>query len=306
MLNRHPNIGLCDETFYFFYVYQRRRAFGDLNQPQARRLLVDRYLATNRIRRLGLDHASLADTMNAEGTSYDRMFAALLRFYAHSQGRQRWGEKTPQHALVADTLVGWYPDATVIHLVRDPRDVVASLLRMPWGSRSVLLNARLWERCTTAAERCRDRPNYLLVRYEDLVQEPERELQRVCGAVHVTYSKRLLDSPAQASSDRWWFERALQPLTTQRRNSWQQQLATHQVALIERILAPTMRAFGYNPAAGHLSTARLADALRQAAVESIGARARTLPRLWYHWLRPTELAAEEAWIDRHSRNAPPD
>jgi hypothetical protein len=304
MLNRHPNIALCDETFYFFYVYQRRRAFGDLTQPEARRLLIDRYLATNRIRRLGLDTIALAAALLADGTSYDRMFAALLRFYALSHGKKRWGEKTPQHALVAPLLCDWYPHATLIHIVRDPRDVVASLRRMPWGNRSVMLNTRLWERCTAAAEQCRDLPNYLLVRYEDLVQNPELELQRVCNAIGEEYTGQLLAPAEPATTDRWWFERAHQPITSRRRNSWQQELEPRQLALIEHLAAPLMQRFGYQQTGRPPSRLALVAGWHEAAAELLASRVANLPRIWYHWLRPADLATEEALIDRASRKVP--
>jgi hypothetical protein len=301
MLNRHPAIALCDETFYFFYAYQRRRVFGDLSRLHSRELLVRNYLATNRIRRLGLDAPELTRRLLNEGTSHDRMFAALLQFYARSHGKPRWGEKTPQHALVAATLTRWYPSAIILHIVRDPRDVVASLIRMPWGSRSVLLNARLWQNCTAAAERCRNRPNYLLVRYESLVQDPEPELRRVCAAIGEDYTPQLLDASTRDQTDRWWFQRAQEPLTRQRTNAWQQQLTGHQIAIIERVAAADMIRFGYQPTGPRLAAAGLARAFGQAACEIASARLRNLPRLWHHWVRPTDLAGEEAWIDRHSR-----
>ena len=90
------------------------------------------------------------------------------------------GRETPQHALVARTLCERYPQATVIHIVRDPREVVASLLRMPWGHRSIVLNTRTWMSCAEGAELARDLPNYLLVRHQSLVDQPHQKLQRFC------------------------------------------------------------------------------------------------------------------------------
>jgi hypothetical protein len=204
---------------------------------------------------------------------------------------------------VARTLCEWYPTATIIHIVRDPRDVVASLLRMPWGSRSVVLNARTWLLCTAAAERCRDLPNYLLVRYEKLVQEPAPELRRICAAIGESYTTALLDASRPGAADRWWFQRAQGPVTAQRRDTWQQELGSEDVALIEHVTAAQMRLLDYQPAGGRLPRAALARGYGRVAYESAAARLRNLPRLWYHWVRPTDLAAEEAWLDRHSPGA---
>jgi hypothetical protein len=109
------------------------------------------------------------------------------------------GRETPQHALVARTLCERYPQATVIHIVRDPREVVASLLRMPWGHRSIVLNTRTWMSCAEGAELARDLPNYLLVRHQSLVDQPHQELQRFCIAtgrdLHARAAGRFTHAP---------------------------------------------------------------------------------------------------------------
>ncbi|MFQ5666587.1 MAG: sulfotransferase [Candidatus Binatia bacterium] len=301
LLNRHPAIALCDETYYFYYVYERRRAFGDLADPRARRRLVDRYLATTRIQRLGVDRIDLAATLIREGTSYPAFFAALLRAYAASRHKTRWGDKTPQHTLFADALCAWYPSCRLLHVVRDPRDVVASLLRMPWAAPSVLANARLWLRYTLAAEHCRKRDNYLLVPYERLVAEPASELKRICAFVAEEYVPEMLVAEQQDASDAWWFARARGPVDPCRKGIWQQQLTAKEVSLVEWLVGPHMRRFGYEPSRQPASFMTRVEAAGAEVIEDARRKIGELPRLWYFWLRPTNLAAEEAWIDAHSR-----
>src|SRR5216683_1842142 len=150
MLNRHPAIAICHETAFQHFVYRRSRAFGSLSDMRNRRLLVKEYLSTWRVQASQMDLQVLGETLLREGTSYAAFFSSLLRFYAQTHGKRRCGEKTPQHALFTKTLCEWYPDARIIHLVRDPRDVVASLLRMPWASSSVLTNAYQWRQCNVS------------------------------------------------------------------------------------------------------------------------------------------------------------
>jgi hypothetical protein len=300
LLNRHPAIGLCDETYFFYYVYGRRRAFGELSDPEARRRVIERYLAISRIQRLRLDLQALVDCLQREGTTYPSFFAALLRFYAGAHQRRRWGEKTPQHALVTEVLHEWYPHCRVIHLVRDPRDVVSSLLQMPWGSRSVLTNTRLWLRCVRAAERSQHRANHLLVRYEQLVADPEAELRRICSFVAEDYCPQLLVAGGTAAVDAWWFERAQAPVTRDRCGAWQQHLTRQQVRAVEWIAGAQMRRLGYEPTGSPPSTAMRLHVTVSEVAAAAAATVRALPRMWYYWLQPTQLAAEEAWIDRQS------
>ncbi len=298
MLNRHPAIGLCDETYYWYYVYTRRRAFGDLTDLHRRRRLVDRYLATNRVKRLGLPTDDLAVTLIREGDNYASFFAALMRFYARHHGKRRCGEKTPHHAAAAATLIKWYPASSLIHLVRDPRDVAASLRRMPWGSRNVLVNARLWLASTTGAHRCRDHKNYLLVRYEMLVTEPEQELRRICTFIGEEYTPAMLAPDEGAAVNDWWFKRAGGRVSADRIEKWREELSPAQASLVEWVAWPPMQQFGYDKSSAQARVASIAGAILGATFERARGKLAGLPRLWYYWMQPTQLAAEEAWIDK--------
>jgi len=298
MLNRHPAFALCDETYFFYYVHGRRRAFGDLGVPQRRQLAVDRYLATNRIQRLGLDLSMLRERLLRDGTSYDALFASLLLFYAESHGSTRPGEKTPHHAWHTATLLDWYADAKVLHLVRDPRDVVASLLRMPWGRRSVLANARLWVSLTQAAERCSTHPRWLRLRYEELIRDPEQTLIRACAFLDEEYEQGMLEPDPSATTDKPWFERAYQRVARDRVGLWEAELSARQVQLVEWLAGSTMKPLGYAPAGVRPGVPTRAAAIVHELAEGMTVRLRRAPHAWYYWLRPTELAAEEEWLDR--------
>ena len=297
-MNRHPAISLCDETYFFYYVYQRRQAFGDLRIPANRERVIQRYLATHRVERLGLDRAELTATLMREGQNYRSLFAALLRHYAAQRGKPRFGEKTPQHAIFAETLCDLYPQGKLIHLLRDPRDVVASLLRMPWGMPDVFGNVRTWLGCNRAAQRASRRPNYLLVRYEDVVREPEAELARICDFIGEPYSPAMLAQEESAAVDKWWFERAQKRLTAERLHSWQDELTQEQASLVDWLAGPHLAALGYQPSGRQPGAAAIAAAYAEEAAGRMRHRLRALPAIWYHWMQPMNLAEEEKWIDR--------
>jgi len=187
------------ETQFFRYVYSRRKAFGDLNRADNRRRLVTEYLGSLRIRRPGIDVAGLESRLLGAANSYRSFLASILEDLAKSQGKPRCGEKTPQHAIFAETLCEWFPGAAIIHLVRDPREVVASLQRVPWASNSVVTNARIWVRYNLAARQSRHRPEYLMVCYQDLVVRPEQELLRICTHLNEQYSPFYADTRRRES-----------------------------------------------------------------------------------------------------------
>lgn len=301
MLDRHPSVHICNETYYFYYVYERRKAFGNLSDAGNRLRLIGQYMETRRGGGLGLEPRLSRDILMAEGHTYRDFFRTVLRLAAESQGKTRWGEKTPQHAFHSEVLCSWFPDSTLIHLVRDPRDVVSSLRRMPWAPNNVVANTRIWLRHVAAAMRCETLPNYVLVRYEDLVADPERVLRHVCERIGEPYSSSMLASDGTpAEGKEWWFRRAYQGVTPNRVNKWRESLSEKETSIVEWLAGPQMEQFGYSCSGPPASNRVKIGVLAAAAAESGRERIRNLPRLWYQWLRPAAIAREESWNDRRT------
>ena len=112
-----------------------------------------------------------------------------------------------------------------MHIVRDPRDVVASLKRMPFGSPEALANALTWVAHVAAARRVEHRDNYLLVKYEQLVREPEAELRHIFAFIGERYEPSMLEAREPAREMTWWwYERAQGSLQQDRVGIWRDQL----------------------------------------------------------------------------------
>ncbi|HTR34716.1 MAG TPA: sulfotransferase [Bryobacteraceae bacterium] len=299
MLNRHASLAIARETQFQRMVYARRKAFGDLTDPRNRQRLVREYLSTKRFQRLGIETSKLADRLLQDATDYRAFFTLLLEHYAQSQGKSRFGEKTPYHADFAETLCEWYPGAVILHLVRDPRDVVASLQRMPWASHSVLNNARVWLNLNRSAQRSRHRPGYLEVRYEALVTKPERELARICVHLGEEWSDSMLVPREEATSYSWWTRRSVQPVTSDLIGTWKHQLRGDEVALIEWMAGDEMDRLGYQLSAVPPSLLHLAQGSMAAAFDSIRVRLGYLPASLHRIMGPTQLAKEEFRVLGH-------
>ena len=123
------------------------------------------------------------------------LFESLHDHYARSQGKTRWADKSPDYALMLEYIEELYPECQVVHIVRDPSDVVQSWIRF-YGVRSVRRAARSWVRYVRAAhEFARSRPAHraLEVRYEDLVGDPEQSLRALFAWLGESWAPEVLD-----------------------------------------------------------------------------------------------------------------
>lgn len=105
--------------------------------------------------------------------------------------KERWGEKSPCNVRCLKTIFQFFPQARFIHMVRDGRDVVASLRTHPkycWrnGERVPTGICNPWTACVArwvndvnAGLPWRGDDRYLEVRYERLAAEPEETLRGV-------------------------------------------------------------------------------------------------------------------------------
>lgn len=297
ILNRHSQLAMWGgESAFFRRLYDRRHAFGDPADPSARVRIVDAYLAIDPVRRLGLDLPLLRATLLRDGTSWPALFAAMLAGCAAQSAKPYAGEKTPAHAFAVTTLCDWFPNCTVIHLVRDPRAAVCSLSQMPFGTRSVLHGAHTWNTFNNAAAQVAARPNYLLLRYEDLIHDTPGQLRRLCAHTGLSFEESLLHNRSNESDPRPPIRRAFEPLTPARLNVWQSELQPWQVAIIESITAPGMAAYGYSPSAAAPALPVTAKANLDAFVETSFQKLFRLPCAAYRYLQPTNLDSEEKWI----------
>jgi hypothetical protein len=298
MLNRHPRIGMSDETYFFYYVHLRRKTFGDLADPDNRRRLIESFSATQRMHRLKVDLSSLKARLMEEGTSYPAFFGSIIKFYAESQHKVRAGEKTPHHAWYVRELLEWYPGGRVIHLVRDPRDVCASLFNVPWGRKTATANADLWVNLTRAAEQGAGNPRFRRVHYEDVVSEPERVMRELSQFLGEEYDPAMLSTAPVSTADKPWFLRSHDALSKDRLGAWQGQLTRNDVRLIEAGAGPLMKEMGYPLSESPASTGLRMRGRISSRLEDLKERVKRAPRLWYFWVQPRNLAAEEKWVDR--------
>lgn len=192
LLASHPDVSMVRRTNMWRYFHGR---YGDLAEHDNLERCLDAMVGYRRMRHLRPDPGRIRREFRQGAPTYGRLFALFHQHNAERSGASRWGDKSLHTEHYADRVFAEFPDARIVHIVRDPRDRYASV-RARHGkqlSRVGPATAR-WLASTRAARRNQARypDRYLLVRYEDLVREPEPTMRRICAAAGLDWSPSLL------------------------------------------------------------------------------------------------------------------
>lgn len=175
----------------------------------------------------------------------DRSLAAIidrvyLQYAAERFPRAEvWGDKSPINTLHLPLIHRAFPQARYLHLLRDGRDVIAS---MADRGRSIEVATRRWKvsvRQVLALEPRLSRSQFMEARYEDLVSRPEDTLKRICSFVGIQYTASMLEFwrlPTTIEHKHYDHHRNLgRPLFTDSIGSWTDRLSASQKEYVSRI-----------------------------------------------------------------------
>src|SRR5439155_5974632 len=120
----------------------------------------------------------------------------IYALYARSQGKTRYGDKTPWFVLYLPLLSRMFPEARFLHLIRDGRDVALAIRDVDWGPSDPPLIADFWARRVRAGRKAGGRlepGRYDELRYEDLLADPEGRTRDLCAFFDVEFLPEMLE-----------------------------------------------------------------------------------------------------------------
>ncbi len=178
VLDSHPQLAVPPESYFVTPALERRSRYegtGAGGSLDVDRLLSD--IATDRsFPDWHLDAPALAEVRSSGSATVPEALLALYSAYARRQGKPRAGDKTPSHLLHVDLLARSFPTARFVHIVRDGRDVVPSILGMSFGPDRFAEAVLFWQRRVErglAGGAALGPDRYREIRYEALVADPE-------------------------------------------------------------------------------------------------------------------------------------
>lgn len=271
LLGAHSRIAAPPETYFLMRITNLRGFYGDLrDEANLRRALHD---AINPPLPLfegcGFDEERLLERARGTDRSYRALIDVIMSDFAERHSKARWCDKTPGQP--ARGILQLFPEARIVHIVRDPRDVIASSLSTPWTTQDAASLARSWRGFTLdnlAVIRRVGPEQAHQIRYEDLTRDPETVLGATCAFLEERFERTMITDTSRrratfAAAAAPWQRRALEAITPAREGGWRSRLRRSEAAVVSAILHKEIARLGYEvPSTADVLLGRGVEALQ--------------------------------------------
>jgi sulfotransferase family protein len=162
--------------------------FGDLSVARNKRRLLEAWYNSRLYALSGLDREEIAVKVMSECHNGGDFLRIIMTEMCRKQGVQRWADTTPEHLLHLHRIKETIPEALIIHIIRDARDVALStdklgyIRRLPWDrTPSKMVVGLYWDWMVNKGRRDgRDLgDDYTEVHFEELISKPHETLARL-------------------------------------------------------------------------------------------------------------------------------
>lgn len=246
MLNAHSKIAFPTETHFVRYYLADKKRHQILFKDQIEDLFTI-IKQDKDLQRLNFDLEELFSTNRNSIQTLTDFYDLILKTYLDLQNKAIIGDKDPKNLEFLHIIKKIYPQAKILHIIRDPRDVIISRLKADWTkNKNVIYHSLIYSIQYQKAKKDGIRlfgDNYFDFHYEDLITEPENQLQEICHFLNINYEPSMLNYYKNASDiikgdEVKWKEKCFKPVDKTNLNKWKQKLSKENVFNIQEITKP--------------------------------------------------------------------
>jgi hypothetical protein len=194
LIAAHPRVHTGPESYVFFYIENQLSFWRNQLNPKggASAIGMSAYLTEDEFL----------------GALREHLMALLQGLTRNLRPGEVFLDKTPDHSLFITDIHSFLPRARFIHIIRDPRDVVASLLRLrsigrEWPPSNAKDATRYWVQRVVAAREALAQipaPQVCELTYENLLASPQNELRRLLDFIGLAYDEGLISNAVEQNS----------------------------------------------------------------------------------------------------------
>jgi len=172
----------------------------------------------------------------------------------HAPGATLWGDKTPLNSEYLPWIRATFPGARYVHIIRDGRDAVDSMLRaglQDGNFNRCCLEWRIRVENNLALGQKLPADQYMELRYEHLVTHPADEVARVCDFLGIKFSEEMLNTvnvfeKLGDTVELDHHKNVKNPINAQSIGAWQRNLSPDQIEYVSADLGALLTRLGYS------------------------------------------------------------
>ncbi len=171
-------------------------------------------------------------------------------------------EQTPRNLFYLKSILEYFPNSKIIYMVRDPRDTTLSqkykwkrffkAKNEPYPLSESIRNfinyhpitiSLLWRSSANAILPYLENDNVLMVKFEELISNPEENVKKICEFLDLDFQETMLDVPFAFSSI--FGDDNKRGFDKKRIGNWRSKLNSAEIFFIQKINKDLMQKFGY-------------------------------------------------------------
>jgi hypothetical protein len=264
ILGKHSRIFMPGETHFFDDIFSRQNELGDIEDPVVRAKVADR-LATlyeryyeppdqQRINHL-FASAGMREALIAPSKSYCEVMSRFMEIQMRHEQKMRWGNNVPRDMFNVNDIVRCYPSAKILVCVRDVRDFLVSY-KTKWKITSEnhinrlkalyhpVVTSLLWKSSMRQIRMIKTKVsahNLMIIRYEDLVNDPETVVRKMCEFVGEQFEPNMLNVDTHNSS----VQTGGGGIFSSSIGTWRFNLTAEETYIAQLLNGKELHAFGY-------------------------------------------------------------
>lgn len=246
--------------------------FRPLGNLQNKRRMLDAWYNSRLYTRSGLEPSEIEPRVMEECKNGGDFLRIVMEEMCRKQGVERWADTTPEHLLYMRRIKETIPNALIVHVIRDGRDVALSwerlsqIRRFPWDRKRAAMAAGIyWEWIVNKGRRAGRAlgADYIEVRYEDLVCKPAEVLKYLEPFIEqdLDYERiRRVGIGSVNAPNTAFHGDQRSPI-----GRWMTSLSEEESAILETLVASTLKQLGYKlstKASSRFDLARMRAAYR--------------------------------------------
>ena len=200
MLDSNPNTLIPVENTFLMHLYPKYGKVKNWKKSTVDNFINDLYILRKTVKNWNINKEKLrSDLYNQlkENLNYANICQTTYLSFTSIYPKENIlliGDKNPFYTFCIDEIKEIYPQAKFIHLVRDARANVRSHI-ISFNTKFLSFIAFKWLYYINEVEEKKEQnpENFITVRYEDLVSDPEVSLKEICQFLGINYNPTSLN-----------------------------------------------------------------------------------------------------------------